>query len=188
MPADSQASPRSALPASAERIVESARRLFVAGGLRAVTTDRLCSEANVSKTTLYKYFGDMSGLFVEVVRREGDQFLMEEDLVSETPEQFRGSVIAGGATTSRVACSVRERPGATSRSLRTPTCRRTTCSACGRGWRRSGPAWAANRAPTPTAWRGPGPAWRPSSRPTRLPRGPVAWSSDPGGAPSRRSP
>jgi AcrR family transcriptional regulator len=60
------------VPPAAERIVRTARELFFAHGFSAVTIDQLCKEASVSKSSLYKYFGDMSGVLSAVVRAHGD--------------------------------------------------------------------------------------------------------------------
>jgi TetR/AcrR family transcriptional repressor of mexJK operon len=56
------------------RILDAARELFFREGFSAVSTDRLSKEAGVSKTSIYKYFGDMAGVFAAVVTREGDAY------------------------------------------------------------------------------------------------------------------
>jgi AcrR family transcriptional regulator len=78
------------------RILDAARALFFAEGFGAVTTDRLCREAAVSKTSLYKYFGDMGGVLAAVVKREGDAFSVGADARPETPEALRAALVAYG--------------------------------------------------------------------------------------------
>lgn len=65
------------------RILESGRELFLKEGFSAITTERLAREAGVSKTSIYKYFGDMSGVFQAVVRQTGTSFILG---VPERPE------------------------------------------------------------------------------------------------------
>lgn len=78
------------------RILDAARALFFTEGFGSVTTDRLCREAAVSKTSLYKYFGDMGGVLAAVVKREGDAFTVGVDAKPETPEALRAALIAYG--------------------------------------------------------------------------------------------
>jgi AcrR family transcriptional regulator len=84
------------LSAAEERILEAARTLFFAEGVAAVSTDRLCRQAGVSKSTLYKYFGDMGGVLTGVVRREGDSFTTGVMTAPDTADAFWGSLIAYG--------------------------------------------------------------------------------------------
>lgn len=79
-----------------ERIAKTAHRLFLSEGYSKITTDRLCREAAVSKSSLYKYFGDMAGVLAAVVRLQGDSItegVMPEPL---NAEQFWASVVAYG--------------------------------------------------------------------------------------------
>ena len=78
------------------RILDAARALFFTEGFGGVTTDRLCREASVSKTSLYKYFGDMGGVLAAVVKREGDAFTVGVDARPETPEALRAALVAYG--------------------------------------------------------------------------------------------
>ena len=71
-----------------ERIIEAARRLFMAHGFSAVTGDTLCSEARVSKSTLYKYFGDMTGVLTAVVINEGEIFDLSIDTSPATDAEL----------------------------------------------------------------------------------------------------
>lgn len=84
------------------RILDAARALFFTEGFGAVTTDRLCREAAVSKTSLYKYFGDMDGVLAAVVRREGDVFSLRVKAHPETPEAFRAALVAYGTNLLRL--------------------------------------------------------------------------------------
>jgi TetR/AcrR family transcriptional regulator, mexJK operon transcriptional repressor len=81
---------------AAARIVRTARELFFSDGYSAVTTDQLCKAAAVSKTSLYKYFGDMAGVLSAVVRVEGDG--VSAGLIPEprTVEEFWDSLITYG--------------------------------------------------------------------------------------------
>lgn len=59
---------RTALPAR-ERIFNAALRLLRAGGTEAATMRAICDEAGITPPTLYHYFGDMKGLYREVVEQ-----------------------------------------------------------------------------------------------------------------------
>jgi|GEM_PF-287285 len=82
---------------SEQRILEAARKLFMEHGFSAVSGDQLCKEARVSKTTLYKYFGDMTGVLGAVVVEEGDIFDLKVD-VSPASEQEFWDVLTGYGT------------------------------------------------------------------------------------------
>lgn len=79
------------------RIVAAARELFLKNGFNATTTDTLCKAASVSKTTLYKYFGDMTGVLEAVVAAEGAQFRINRLELATTREAFWNDLIAFGA-------------------------------------------------------------------------------------------
>jgi TetR/AcrR family transcriptional regulator, mexJK operon transcriptional repressor len=81
---------------AAVRIVKTARELFFAHGFSAVTTDRLCKEAAVSKASLYKYFGDMAGVLSAVVRSQGD--VVSDSVIPEpkTAAAFWSSLVGYG--------------------------------------------------------------------------------------------
>jgi TetR/AcrR family transcriptional regulator, mexJK operon transcriptional repressor len=81
---------------AAVRIIKTARDLFLAHGFAAVTTDRLCRDAAVSKASLYKYFGDMSGVLSAVVLALGD--VVTEGVIPEpkTAEEFWASLTGYG--------------------------------------------------------------------------------------------
>ena len=63
--------------AKRENILRVARALFTARGVQQVSVDEIAAQANVSKVTVYKYFGSKDELYAEVV----NQF-MEETLVA----------------------------------------------------------------------------------------------------------
>lgn len=86
------------LSPAAERIVKIARELFFTVGFSAVTTDRLCKEAAVSKSSLYKYFGDMSGVLQAVVLNEGDAVSKRSVPEPSTAEQFWVSLVDYGTS------------------------------------------------------------------------------------------
>jgi len=65
--------------AKRETILRVARSLFMARGMPNVSVDEIAAQADVSKVTLYKYFGSKDELLTEVV----NQF-MQETLVSVT--------------------------------------------------------------------------------------------------------
>lgn len=71
-----------------ERILVAARKLFIEKGFSGVSGDALCKAARVSKTSLYKYFGDMSGVLIAVVTREGDLFELNVDTKPQTESAF----------------------------------------------------------------------------------------------------
>jgi len=71
-----------------ERILVAARELFLDHGFSGVSGDLLCKAARVSKTSLYKYFGDMSGVLIAVVSREGDLFELNVDTAPQTEAAF----------------------------------------------------------------------------------------------------
>jgi TetR/AcrR family transcriptional regulator, mexJK operon transcriptional repressor len=84
-------------PSAKTRILDAARALFFAEGFSAVSTDRLSREAGVSKSTIYKYFGDMVGVLTALVTREGDHYALDFDLLPETAPAF-WSELAGFGT------------------------------------------------------------------------------------------
>ena len=55
------------------KIFNTAVNLFITGGIKKTTMDELASAANVSKVTIYKYFGDKDALYHKV----GKQLLDE---------------------------------------------------------------------------------------------------------------
>ncbi len=84
------------LSATESRILDAARALFFADGFSAVSTDRLSKEAGVSKSSIYKYFGDMAGVFAAVVSREGDAYELGFHRLPETNSEFWRDLVAFG--------------------------------------------------------------------------------------------
>ncbi len=58
-----------------QRILETADRLFYAGGVRAVGVDRIIAESGVAKMTLYAHFRSKDELITAVLRYREEQFL-----------------------------------------------------------------------------------------------------------------
>lgn len=79
------------------RIVRAARNLFFDEGFDKISVERLANAANVSKSTLYKYFGDMRGVLKAVVEAEADQFSFEPEGALDTAEALRDHLIGLGA-------------------------------------------------------------------------------------------
>jgi AcrR family transcriptional regulator len=80
--------PSDELSATELRILKTARELFLSEGFSAVSTDRLSRDAGVSKTSIYKYFGDMGGVLSTVVRREGDIYELHFDHLPGTAPDY----------------------------------------------------------------------------------------------------
>lgn len=70
------------------RILKTARKLFFEEGFSAISTDRLCKEAGVSKSSIYKHFGDMIGVFTQVVHAESKNFSLAGDFSFSTKKEF----------------------------------------------------------------------------------------------------
>jgi AcrR family transcriptional regulator len=60
-----------------ERLLETAYDLFHRNTLNTVGVDRIVSEANVAKTTLYRHFGSKEDLAVSVLARHQDVWMTE---------------------------------------------------------------------------------------------------------------
>lgn len=90
--------PRSAesISAAEARILEAAKRLFLELGYNGVSTDKLCTEAGVSKSSLYKYFGDMSGVLQRLVAAEGDLFNLTLNTQPDSASEFRSELVGYG--------------------------------------------------------------------------------------------
>jgi len=56
------------------RILTAAKELILAHGFSAISSNQLCKAARVSKTSIYKYYGDMAGVLAAIVKSEGDMF------------------------------------------------------------------------------------------------------------------
>jgi AcrR family transcriptional regulator len=58
-----------------QRLLATARRLFYRDGIHAVSLDRLCEEARVSKRSLYQYFANKDVLVTEMLASLGEPLL-----------------------------------------------------------------------------------------------------------------
>ena len=87
---------------SEERVIAAARKLFMERGFSAVSGDLLCREARVSKTSLYKYFGDMNGVLQAVLVEEGDLYQLDIDTQPEDEAAFWNTLIRYGANLLRL--------------------------------------------------------------------------------------
>ena len=65
-----------------ERILVAGRKLLFEESDAAVTTEQLAKSAGVSKSSIYKFFGDMKGVLSEVARREGERLPWQKVEVS----------------------------------------------------------------------------------------------------------
>ena len=79
-----------------DRIVAAGRELFFSQGFSALTTDGLAKTAGVSKTSIYRHFGNASGVLTAVARAEGDRFHIGEPVTADSFEQFRDELKAFG--------------------------------------------------------------------------------------------
>lgn len=61
------------------KLLMSARRLFLRHGMKRVTIDEICSSANVSKMTFYKYFQSK----LEIAKRVIDEIIREQTQIFE---------------------------------------------------------------------------------------------------------
>lgn len=88
---------RSGEPAPSMRILNAARKLFFTEGFADISIERLAREAQVSKSTLYKYFGDMTGVLRAVAEAEADDAAFGGFEVSDDPNIFTDQLIQMGA-------------------------------------------------------------------------------------------
>ncbi len=59
--------PALSLPETAQRLVEAARRLLLAGGFNALTLDAIAAESGKNKASIKYYFGNKDGLILAVL-------------------------------------------------------------------------------------------------------------------------
>ena len=86
------------------RIVKAARKLFYEHGFSGVSTDRLASEARVSKTSIYRHFGDMTGVFTAVVKEDVSDFQFDVELPFRSRDDFRNAVVRFGNRLIAIIC------------------------------------------------------------------------------------
>lgn len=82
---------------SADRILRAGRKLFFDLGFQRVSTDMIAKEASVSKSSLYKYFPNMSGLLKAVTEAEAVHFQAAEAKVVDTKGELRDELVRYGA-------------------------------------------------------------------------------------------
>ncbi|MEL6584907.1 MAG: TetR/AcrR family transcriptional regulator [Pseudomonadota bacterium] len=73
---------------SAQRVIAAGRELFFMNGFEGATTDALAKAAGVSKTTIYKHFGSMEGVFSAVVMQSGQEITGGVPQTPDTEEAF----------------------------------------------------------------------------------------------------
>ncbi len=78
------------------RILRAARTLFFTDGFDRVSVERLAKSAGVSKSTLYKYYGDMPGVLRAVAESEADQFSFDPDTTARDPQKLKEQLIELG--------------------------------------------------------------------------------------------
>jgi len=80
-----------------DRILRAGRKLFFELGFQSVSTEMIAKEAGVSKSSLYKYFPNMSGLLKAVTEAEAIHFQAAEPKDVATVDDLRGELIRFGA-------------------------------------------------------------------------------------------
>jgi AcrR family transcriptional regulator len=71
-----------------DQLIETAESLFVKHGMRRVTVKEICSQANVSKPTFYKYFENKEALARRIVELWIDEVLKQIDEIEEADLPF----------------------------------------------------------------------------------------------------
>jgi len=78
-------------------VLESALRLLVKGGEKALTTAGIARAANCSKESLYKWFGDRDGLLAAVISHQASKVRVFDDgAVAGGPEAVRERLVIFG--------------------------------------------------------------------------------------------
>lgn len=85
-----------------ERLREAGRRLFAEYGVAGLSTDRLAQEAQVSKATLYKYFGGKSELFAAIIDHDSRIFDIDPEQEYGSAEEFVEQVVNFGFALTRL--------------------------------------------------------------------------------------
>ncbi len=85
---------RTKTPLLAERMLESASRLFGVRRFHEVRMEDIAAEANVSKGTLYRYFDDKEVMYLALLKRASDQMLAELQKRVAAVELARDRLIA----------------------------------------------------------------------------------------------
>ncbi|MEM6732911.1 MAG: helix-turn-helix domain-containing protein, partial [Myxococcota bacterium] len=85
-----------------ERLLETARRLFMEYGVASVSTEMLAKEAQVSKSSLYRYFGGVPELFAAIIDENSRVFEMAPDLDFVSKAEFLARVAQFGHDLSKL--------------------------------------------------------------------------------------
>ena len=76
------------------QIMDTAKELFWKYGIKRVTVEEICREAEVSKATFYKYFSNKTGLVKQLMTRVGEEALAKYDRIWNQdipyPEKVKG--------------------------------------------------------------------------------------------------
>ncbi|MCM3878998.1 MAG: TetR/AcrR family transcriptional regulator [Vicinamibacterales bacterium] len=89
-------------PTSAERILSTALDLFAVKGYDATSVREICEAADITKPTLYHFYGSKDGVLRALVNSGFDRFRRLVDSALETPGTFRdkAKLVARGLFTS----------------------------------------------------------------------------------------
>ena len=68
------AAPRRVRPATRDRILEAATRIFVENGFNGASVDEIAARSGVSKPTVYSHFDSKEKLFVDILNGVCDRF------------------------------------------------------------------------------------------------------------------
>lgn len=79
------------------KILITARKLFYKYGFASVSTSQLASKAEVSKSSLYKYYKNMEGILKAVVRYEVQNFIFKPHYEIKTYSDFYETLVDFGA-------------------------------------------------------------------------------------------
>jgi AcrR family transcriptional regulator len=79
------------------RILVAARALFIKYGFAGVSTGLLAKEAKISKSTLYKCFGDMNGVLEAIVKNEELRIVKGVNTSTKTQEELFFNLSTFGA-------------------------------------------------------------------------------------------
>ncbi|MBO5137968.1 MAG: TetR/AcrR family transcriptional regulator [Spirochaetaceae bacterium] len=75
-----------------ELILNSATKLFAAKGYDGVGVQEICNESQITKPTLYYYFGSKTGLLSAIIEEKGSAFLKALQSASNYTGDFVGSL------------------------------------------------------------------------------------------------
>jgi len=78
----------------AVKILNSAINLFIQNGVRKTTMDELAEKANVSKVTIYKYFGNKENIYYETGAWIMEEYLKKLSDIAKFPTSVEASMKA----------------------------------------------------------------------------------------------